>query len=447
MPAVRNRIFLLNTNLPDPACGTDFDRYYTSIGTNNGNAYITYAVAKLFGLDLSPDACLNNIWSNRLSDEQIERINAEYSHVFVILQDHLREDFGNLPFGAAADTIARINVPIVAWSLGANSFEGFDLALVDRLGKDQVRFFRTLAERALSIGVRGAYTAAVLDRLGIRNHEIVGCPSYFESGRGRLLAKRADPPDDFKVAAMGAFAHEHANRLEYVYQGERFGMKLLHFPDTPLDAEDYRAFETMSPTLSQTLLRAHASGRAHYFNRIDSWKRFLGDPAFLFAIGSRLHGAIAAMNAGLPALVTSGDARAKETCSHLGIPYDDDLGNPRLAFRADLRRVYEGIDVDAINGRYAQVYDRFAAWVRGMGFTNSFDDAKARSDIARAELPTAAPGSDGSRCYELLERSFLKLRERSDAAETACAAPVRKPKAASRRWRRLVHRLGISRAA
>ena len=445
--AARNRIFLLNTNLPDAACGTDFDRYYTSIGTNNGNAYIAYAVAKLFGLDLSADSRLNNIWSDRLSDEQIEHINAECSHVFVILQDHLREDFTNLPFGAAADTIARIDVPIVVWSLGANSFQGYDLTLVDRLGKDQVRFFRTLAERAVSIGVRGAYTAEVLDRLGIRNHEIVGCPSYFESGRGRLLAKQADPPDDFKVVAMGAFANEDANRLEYVYQSERFGMKLLHFPDTPLDAEDYRAFETMPPALSQTLLRAHTSGRAHYFNRIDSWKRFLGDPAFLFAIGSRLHGAIAAMNAGLPALVTSGDARAKETCAHLGIPYDNNLGNPRLAFGADLRRVYEGIDVDSVNTRYGQVYARFVAWIRGMGFTNSFDNATPRSDIAPAELKTAAGGAEGRRCYELIDRAFLTLRARSDAAEAAAAARGSVTTATARRWRRLVARLGITKAA
>jgi len=410
-----NRVFLLNTNLPPPACDGDFERYYLSIGTNNGNAYIAYAVAKLFGLDFRPGTTLNNIWTDPLRDEQIERINTEFSHAFVILQDHLREDFAGLPFAAIARSIERIRVPLVVWSLGANSFNGFDMSLVDRLRPDQVRFFKVLAERALSIGIRGEYTAAVLDRLGIHNHEIVGCPSYFETGSGRLVTKKDALPQGYRIVALGSLAKEDADRLEYVYQSERFGMKLLHFPDAPLDERDLRELQAMSPLGRRSLLKAHRDGRARYFNRVEAWKAFLREPDLLFAMGSRVHGAIAALNVGLPALVTSGDGRARETCAYLGIPFEPRYGHPHRAFEADLVSLYDRIDVDAVNRRYGQVYGTFEAWLRNMGVPHSFDGAEARSDIAGHDLPGAAGRTSPDPRQEHLERLARSLRGDGEA--------------------------------
>lgn len=40
-------------------------------------------------------------------------------------------------------------------------------------------FLGYVAARSVSIGVRGHYTAEVLARLGIRNVDVIGCPSAF----------------------------------------------------------------------------------------------------------------------------------------------------------------------------------------------------------------------------------------------------------------------------
>ena len=45
-----------------------------------------------------------------------------------------------------------------------------------------------------------------------------------------------------------------------------------------------------------------------------------------FSIGTRVHGAIASLNGGTPAIVTNGDLRAKSMCEFFKIPHKPEFG-------------------------------------------------------------------------------------------------------------------------
>jgi hypothetical protein len=85
--------------------------------------------------------------------------------------------------------------------------------------------------------------------------------------------------------------------------------------------------------------------------------------------GTRLHGGIAALNAGVPAIVTNTDARARESCELFGIPY-----RPNWSARTDLllEEMIEAADVTDVNAKYSTLYNNFEAWARSFGFNITF---------------------------------------------------------------------------
>lgn len=55
------------------------------------------------------------------------------------------------------------------------------------LPRELVRWVRMVADCSESIGVRGEFTADVVARLGIKNVEVIGCPTWFVNGYNQPL--------------------------------------------------------------------------------------------------------------------------------------------------------------------------------------------------------------------------------------------------------------------
>jgi polysaccharide pyruvyl transferase WcaK-like protein len=83
---------------------------------------------------------------------------------------------------------------------------------------------------------------------------------------------------------------------------------------------------------------------------VEAW--FEAMPNYDFVIGTRFHGAIAAIESGTPACVICHDTRTAEMCEFLGIP--------RLSLSEaqglDIRAVYERTDMQSLADRYRQLY-------------------------------------------------------------------------------------------
>ena len=103
----------------------------------------------------------------------------------------------------------------------------------------------------------------------------------------------------------------------------------------------------------------------------EKWKAFLR--RFNFALGPRLHGSIAAINAGLPALCTNADSRATEMCKFLKIPHAlADLRNYEnpitpAEFPSHLKKAYEACDIDAMNAAYPALFENYKNFIESHG--------------------------------------------------------------------------------
>ena len=63
--------------------------------------------------------------------------------------------------------------------------------VVDRMDADEIEFFRLVGEKAYSIGVRGEFSAECLDLLGIKNVEIIGCPSFYRNQEDSIFKMKS----------------------------------------------------------------------------------------------------------------------------------------------------------------------------------------------------------------------------------------------------------------
>lgn len=369
--------FILNHNVYARPPG---DRHHTSAGAlgdalaaingNTGNTYITYALGKFLDLRHELEG-IANIWSEKGTGYTNPlAVNENFSHVLLVMQDQIQPGLAHLPWQKLTQWIEKIRIPIIPFSMGANGIDGDGKTLAAQLPEDMVRFLKTLADKAPSMGIRGAYTAEVLEALGITHAVAVGCPTYFEAGPKRLIEKRpftADPAAGGNIAGTGLFVCANKDNIHYFLQDELVFLRAL-YGGHPEDAQKGKALLAGSyPLFSSYASHAFAHGRCHFFTSMEKWKRTLSKD-FLFACGTRVHGGIIAINSGLPALCTNADKRSEEMCALFHIPRQ-----PGHAFTGmEMQDIYESIDVGPMNAHYPALYSNFITWMQGLGLNAAY---------------------------------------------------------------------------
>ncbi len=366
------RPFVLNHNTFLRPAGThqaNLDDLLRDIGGNSGNSYITYALSRFTSLD-QLEGIASIFVDGAMDIIDVEHVNANFTHVFLVLQDHLRISNGALPWRQLARLLERFRLPVIVFSLGANSFGQTARELAAGLPSEMADAFRLIAKLSLSMGIRGSFTAEVLECLGITNYAVVGCPAWFEAGPDRIVAypefDRSKP-----VAATGLFSHPETDKIHFLLQDETLFLRSIFAGALPEPA-DAASLVGSYPHYGACAVAAFFAGRMQFHHDMRAWKMALSQ-RFSFAAGTRVHGAFAAMNAGLPALCTSGDARSAEMCALFKLPHRPGI----CAADLPLEHLYEMADPSGANSAYPKLYQNFVSWLEGLGIHShdSFHEA------------------------------------------------------------------------
>lgn len=345
-PFFINSDFITNTS---SLC--DYKTFMNAIAGNTGNSYITWALLKELGVrQLKDEYHIQCIYEFDFSKtgSVAEFVNKNCTHVFLILQDQLRieESYGyQLPYEGIKNLLEKIHKPVIVAGLGANCFTGFDTEFYKKLKPSTVDFMHYLSGRCLELGVRGSYTAEVLNQLGIKNAVPIGCPSFYEMGRERILTKKRYLSPD-KIFFTQNLSNSLCEKNFTVCQDhqEREIINLIAFGKL---GELYK---------NEAVMQKYARKRYRVFSSISEWKEFASN--FDFAVGYRVHGSILALNSGCIPLCCNGDSRAREMCELMKIPL-----NGTFSPESDLFEVYENIDVSELNASYPKLYDNFASFI------------------------------------------------------------------------------------
>jgi hypothetical protein len=197
------------------------------------------------------------------------------------------------------------------------------------------RFLELLADKSVSIGVRGFYTAEILNDYGIKNVDVIGCPTAFwndfpnvrpftktEADKPRL-AMHVTPSGHFRDATAALFKHGLEHNADYVIQSEGWMMPYI-LPEAAEALREQYNTATHSRYYTYDVLpldqfEAWMKEHARIYFGMTSWIDAMKDYDFVY--GARFHGNMAAIMAGTPALNMPFDTRTREMVEFLSLPH------------------------------------------------------------------------------------------------------------------------------
>ncbi|GGR47032.1 hypothetical protein J2S40_003768 [Nocardioides luteus] len=394
-------------------------------GTNVGNllfADSTHRLLSVPGTEIVPNRFVHE--RRAFTTEEAAAVDEEYDHFVVPLANALRPEFTR-PLTRLTAFIEQISIPTTIVGIGAQlSLAELDTAPDDELAALHRRFMDCVLERSPKVGVRGEITAEYLRRLGYGDEhvEIIGCPSIYLNGPDLTVRdERATPlADDDPVAVsmspltapwfetyVDAYADRHPN-MTYVGQTHH-DFAMLQWgrhrqPEMGIDRDH----------------RLYAEDRTRMFLDAGSWTRFLATQRFAF--GTRIHGNVAAVLAGTPAMVVAHDSRVLELCDYHALPYTMlDSITPETT----LDELSQAADYTSFHNRLTEGWKRLTAFLDDAGLAHVAQPGQenAAYDTELAALEPAAPVTTirgaGDEALRRIEDRINALKIASEHVDTA----------------------------
>lgn len=377
------------------------------MATNVGNLLFGQSVHRMLstpGTEIVP----NNYMTGRvgIDNKLINQINYEYDKFVVPLANAFRPSFkGNLQ--RLTRVISGLDIPVTVVGVGSqHNLAGISKA-DDPIAETVKEFMTAVLDRSASVGVRGEMTADYLAGLGFGDEhvDVIGCPSLYLRGRNPQVTAKTNSVDrDSRIAMsfspevsqMGAIVERHTHNypnLIYIPQNDTDLTTMLWGQD-PVSIPDLRRpIHIDHPLYTEDRMRFPLDPR--------TWFEYLED--FDFAFGTRIHGTIASILAGTPAVLLTHDSRTQELADYHAIPYRPIT---EVTPDTDVQELFAECDYSKFNTRLPETFDRFTKFLEKNDLehiyqpgneSTEFDDKLAAADLPPMVHTILAPGEAGRR--------------------------------------------------
>ncbi|HEY4261083.1 MAG TPA: polysaccharide pyruvyl transferase family protein, partial [Schlesneria sp.] len=326
-------------------------------------------------------------------------VNERYDVIVIAAANFI---FRNFDLSALTNFIESTKLPCVIVGLGAQA--PATRHKVTDIPEGSRRFLHVMSDRSNTIGVRGYFTAEVMNDFGIKNVRAVGCPSLYRSLTRDLKIVRPDLAKPLQVSLNGsrnvidhAVSPEAARRVEakilmlsiengydYVLQNEDPEMQVLWSTEWPTEFIPHiqSIVATLGLDVSENTLINHIRSKNRLFFELDGWDKYIS--RFDYSLGTRFHGNLIALTNGVAATIFTHDSRTTELAELMSIPHvpvEDvtDLNVNELATAGDY---------DRFERKYQLLYDRFAEFLNENGLNHKLVECEKPVGLG-GKLPTA----------------------------------------------------------
>ncbi|MEZ2218240.1 polysaccharide pyruvyl transferase family protein [Rhizobium sp. RCC_161_2] len=271
-------------------------------------------------------------------------------------------------FSVLYERLKKTKKAVVIVGLGAQSSLNSEIPV---LKEGTVNLLKLIAERSALISVRGEFSATVLERYGIQNIAVTGCPSLLLSGSAAPTLRPFNRERRDQIV-IGATRHgfESADLLQlHLYrQALKFSLDQvlqseladMYFSLGRLNNQDILARSSILVRAlygdSERRVTQYLSRKAHVFFDVSEWLQFMSTRSLY--VGTRLHGAVASLLAGTPATLIVHDSRTLESARVLNIPY---VRGDEIDLRKDIdfSRFYDAEKLEIFSNGYRAYRNKF----------------------------------------------------------------------------------------
>jgi hypothetical protein len=322
------------------------------------------------------------------SDADIERLRSEHSHIVFVTANLIRlgvpgdhPSIKDLMAGLVplARNIERAGLPVVVFGLGTQAALNGPYEFV--AAPEVVRLLKVISGHSRKLAVRGPFTADACVKLGIKNVEVIGCQSMFWHRSPEFSWLLSEPASNKPATVAFNFtdAPLEANLINQAIQEGYDVIGQQNDAEQDVKANQGNLPEAKPVKYNWGVAFAFEKGlvdRAKYERWIKSHFHQFHQPApwlehmtrYSFSYGTRLHGNIAAMLAGVRAIWVVHDMRLKEVCDHFRLPT---IGFEEVKGGVDLKMLHDRADFSQCHGIYPDRYRALFDYVDGAGLPHS----------------------------------------------------------------------------
>lgn len=359
--------------------------------SNPGNLLFTYGVARTV---MTRDAHLVPFFSEDVDRllKDVQRVNAEYACAVIPLANAFRKQY--IPkLEALTRFIRGVKIPcyVIGVGIQAGSVEAirrgfaFDGAVRD--------FVSAVLDKSAKLGLRGEFTAQYLQQLGFapdRHFTVIGCPAAYITG-SKCAGIRPKPFDEIRRVSVNG-KPDLPRQVHDLIARSLSGFDQVNFVSQDLYELwkiyfDYGAFRTSAPDyypFSPKAAPEWKTGRVTGFLRAADWLSYMQGVDLSF--GSRIHGNLAAVVSGTPALVMMSDLRVRELAQYHGLP---GILAQDIASETKLRDLYENADFAAFERKYPANFAHYVSFLNENGIHHIFGDDEPAFGQAPCDLAVA----------------------------------------------------------
>lgn len=368
------------------------------IGHNTGNMLIGHSVLR----HLSPGK-----WSADYN-LKVAEIEENYDHIVIPASNFL---YSGYDLSGMADFVERIKLPCTMIGVGSQA-PTYDSKI--ELQPGTLRLLKVVSERSKSIGARGHFTADWLNKFGIKNVEVIGCPSFFWTclptlsvnkkpfgnvlniaiNASRNVINHSPDPKRMRLIETQILRQALQFKCEFFVQNEYNESILARGKSDEINDSifspilDYYGADAQDEA-TKIFFRDHC----RIFFDIPSWADAIKQ--FDFSIGTRFHGNMIALQNGVPAVVIVHDVRTQELCELLHIPFLKLKDIKRFS----LEWIYEMANFESTSAVYNQLFNNYINFLEANGLPHIL------------QKQHALPKSSGMNSYRAVQKLLLTYPE------------------------------------
>lgn len=384
------------------------------LGSNSGNLLYQYGILK--ALMTSEDDILESNHYNafRFSPDYV---NDNFDMFIIPLADAFRESFVN-ELQQLTEFIKQLHIPCVVTGVGLRGpFEPDFKQNEYSFNEDVKAFMKAVLEKSAIVGVRGQITADYLSYLGFcedRDFMVIGCPSMYSYGTNLdIKPVKLDYHMNLGIQPihfLGQEVSRYFNSAMKLFPNWKFIGQLIPelryiFIGAPFENDN-----TFYPC-HNCLDEVYQNKKAVFFLNATTWINYMKNLDFTF--GARLHGSIASILAGTPALLVAYDSRMRELSEYHKLNYctQKEIGNYAI------QELILNSDFSPMLVRHGDNFRRFCSFLKMNGLSNIYETDKCRklgpidNVIEQSNLYPAVEPLDFSDKFEIKNRMEHYFRE------------------------------------